>query len=92
MSKIDVSECEYYNCGDCFVEPQVGYCGEFRGYGKCDNKDCYYKQLQQLKVENKKLKKEIKELKRQVKVARFFLNIYKNEYIEVSSREVKNNE
>lgn len=62
MNKIDVSKCEYYNCGDCFVEPQVGYCGEFRGYGKCDNKDCYYKQLQQLKAEYEELKKENEEI------------------------------
>lgn len=51
MSKVNVTECRYYNCGECFAEPQTGYCGEFRGYGKCDNRDCYYKQLQQLKAE-----------------------------------------
>lgn len=48
MCDIDVTECRYYNCGECFAEPKTDYCGEIHGYNKCDKyEDCYYRKRQQ---------------------------------------------
>lgn len=51
MSEIDVSKCADYCNGICYIEE---YGGATDAY--CErNKDCYYKQFQQLKAENKHL-------------------------------------
>lgn len=48
MSEIDVKDCCYYNSDN---EP---YCCELY-VNECEAQNCYFQQLQQLKVENKKL-------------------------------------
>jgi hypothetical protein len=61
MNENEVRKCEFktedssYNIGDkCRLAEIYGLC--FKGYCNA-NSNCYYKQLQQLKAENKKLKK-----------------------------------
>ena len=54
MSEIDVSKCEFYNNNYCSCyRDNYGDC-----YHKCTDeelKDCYYKQLQQLKAKLKEI-------------------------------------
>lgn len=56
MSEIDVKECRY-NWDDT-EKKRKNQCSVI--YGNCkDFKDCYYRQLQQLKAENEELKKKV---------------------------------
>lgn len=67
--KIDVSKCQEYGYElggkhKCFCRPDLMN-GEVMGYNNCEDiplEQCYYKQLQQLKLENSKLKNTIKEM------------------------------
>lgn len=60
MSKIDVSKCIFFDKSIYAIEGKLNFC--IVNHDNCYKfKDCYYKQLQQLKAENEELKVFIKE-------------------------------
>ena len=58
---VDVSGCEYYNKDDKTCREVNGkYETDICDFDKCENSNCYYKQLSELKAENEQLEKEKK--------------------------------
>lgn len=61
---VDVSGCEYYNKDDKTCREVNGkYETDICDFDKCENSNCYYKQLSGLKAENTRLKEKIESYK-----------------------------
>lgn len=57
---VDVSECEYYNKDDKTCREVNGnYDTDICEFDKCENSNCYYKQLQREKQKNNRLDKRL---------------------------------